>query len=554
MRGQIFMLRPGLLFKRVGITAVFSFLLCAGVNASETVEFKKNQTGLYRDVFDQNLYYEGTNFLHLERLYRALFGKRLRAKDVNVYDEVPDSSFFVNRHGRERLSAQELRDGPRDTDGPDLSGELTIIRGKFEGLHPGFFIRDSRGDEYLFKFDPQDYLELTTGAEAIASRFYHAIGYHVPQYTIAVFPPNKLVPGPDAKVVDSTGFKKKLTREKLEEFILLLPLSSDGKLRASASKILKGENKGSFSFQKRRRNDPDDPVDHKDRRSIRALQVFSAWLNNYDVRESNTLDMLVTEEGRKFLRHYVIDFGNALGAGAAGEGPKDPVMGHEYLFDYGEALKAFLSLGLWEKPWQKRSRESGKETREAPAVGYFDNRYFDPSKYKTQLPYFPFKDLSRADGFWAAKIIASFTDEDIKTMVEAGALSLPQDAEYIAKTLAERRDGIVKYWFREANPLDQFELKGNELTFADLAVQYGVESPSGSTYEVDVIRKTGKRGQKIKTFTVQSPAIAVEKEWFAQGEGIDLLIRTRRPNSSKPSPYVLVEINAKGLAGILHED
>ncbi len=548
------MLRRERLFKPILlIAAIFSFALCRGVYASETVEFKKNQTGLYRDVFDQNLYYEGTQFLHLERLYRALFGKRLRAKDVNVYDEVPDSAFFVNRHGRERLSAQELKDGPRETDGPDLSGDLTIVRGKFEGLHPGFFIQDSRGDEYLLKFDPQDYFELTTGAEVIASRFYHALGYHVPQYTNVVFPPEKLVPGPNAKVIDSTGFKKKLTPDKLEEFILFLPLDSEGRLRASASKILKGEKKGSFSFQKRRKNDPEDPVDHKDRRSIRALQVFSSWLNNCDVRESNTLDMLVTENGKSFLKHYLIDFNMTLGS--ATEGPKIPPMGHEYFLDYGAAAKAFLSLGLWEKPWQRRWREAGEKVHDSPAVGYFDNRYFDPSQYKTQLPYFPFKDLSRADGFWAAKIMTAFTDEDIKMIVQAGELSRAGDAEYLAKVLTERRDLIAKHWFRESNPLDQFELQGNHLNFKDLAVQYGFEPQDGSVYEVDVIRKTGKRGRKIKTFTAQNPSIPLEEAWFAQGEGINLLIRTRRPRSSKPGPYVLVELKAgKGLAGVLHED
>jgi len=117
------------------------------------------------------------------------------------------------------------------------------------------------------------------------------------------------------------------------------------------------------------------------------------------------------------------------------------------MIDYGEATKAFLTLGWWEKPWQKRWMESDERITKSPAVGYFDNRYFDAGKFKTQLPYFAFKDLSRADGFWAAKIIMSFTDDDIRSIVETGKYSDPEDAEEVANVLIERRDLIGKYWF-----------------------------------------------------------------------------------------------------------
>jgi len=406
-------------------------------NAEAGMKLKKNETGFYRDFWDQNMYYEYTNFLHLERLWRWMFNRKSRASNVNVYDEVPDSSSFTNRHAKSRLSSRDLEQGYRETEGPDLSQNLIIVSGKFEGMHPGFFIEDGRGDHYLIKFDAMDNLELETAAEVIVSRFYHAIGYNVPQYTILNFAPDKLVPAADAKIIDDTGFKKKLTLDRLEEYLLFIPQDAQGRYRASVSKLLEGKNIGFFSFQSRRRQDPEDKIDHQYRREIRGLRVFASWLNNYDVRASNTLDMVVSENGEEIVKHYLIDFNASLGGGA-----EYPMFTFEHIIDYGEATKAFFSLGLWEKPWQKRWREAGEQNTKSPAVGNFDNRYFRPEKFKTQLPYYAFKDLTRADAFWAAKIIMTFTDEDIRAMVRAGELSDSKDADYIADVLSDALKSI----------------------------------------------------------------------------------------------------------------
>lgn len=554
MKEPIFMSKAHRLFNFAG-TLVFVFVASATcANAAEPApEFKKNQTGLYHDIFDQNIYYEGTNMLRLDRLYRKLFGKKSPAVDVNIYDEVPDSDFFVNRHARKPLSLAEMEAGPKETDGPDVTSPMTVIKGKFEGLHPGFFIRDSRGDEYLLKFDPPENLELVTSAEVIASRFYHALGYYIPQYTVAIFTPDKLVPGEGATIIDSTGFKKKLTKEKLEEFLLFIPWDADGKFRASASKILKGKNRGGFNFDGRRKNDLKDTVDHKRRREIRALQVFASWLNNYDGRESNTIDLeIVDENGKHKLIHYLIDFNSTLGAGAFGTKP--PMFVHEYLLDMGETTKAFLGLGFWEKPWQKRWRETGEQVTSSPAVGYFDNRYFDPAKFKVQLPHYAFKDLTRADGFWAAKQIMAFSDEDIRAAVKAGQYSKPEDAEYIAKILMERRDIVGRYWFNQAAALDRFDVKGDKLVFEDLRIKHHFLDQSVAAYHVEVIVKNGKKGEKKTAIDLRSQELPFQAEWF-QRDGVDFLFRTQDLRTGKQSPYVLVQVNGqKQITGITHQD
>lgn len=516
----------------------------------------KRPSSLYKDVFDQNLYYEGTQYLHLERLYRDLFRVERRSGNVNRFDEVPDSNFFTNRHGRKPLSSSELEKGAAVIGGLDPGEEVRIYKGKFGGVSPGFFIKNSKGEKFLLKFDPLDSLELSTGAEVVASRFMHAIGYNVPEYTLAEIKKEQFTIESGAKIRDESGFHKALTPERLEEFLLFIPQTEEGAYRASASRLLEGEILGPMPFQGRRSEDPEDPVNHEDRREIRVLEVFGAWLNNNDVRESNSLDVLETREGRSQIRHYLIDFNSTLGA--TPRGPKPPMFGYENMIDYGETLKAFLTLGFWKKPWQKRWDEAGHEVTSPPSYGYFDNRQFNPGRYKTQLPYFPFKDLTRADGFWAAKIIMKFSDEDIESLVSTGGFSDPETPKKLTQTLIERRDLIGRYWFKEANPLDEFDLSGDELRFKDLAVRYGFETEGQSTYRIDVIGKDGAKGERLSREDVQTPSLQIRPEWFEKHSTLDLLIRTQRPGQREWSPFVRVELRSEGgnprLIGIHRQD
>ena len=548
------------LFK--GAALFFTVVFFASIAGAETAagRYSERKSGLYRDFFDQDIYYEGTQYLHLERLSARLFGRKRRSANVNAFDEVPDSTFFENRHGRDRMSLEALKKGASVTSGPDSGEKWSITRGKLEGVSPGFFIRDSKGAKYLLKFDPLDYLELSTAAEIITSRFMHALGYNVPQYTLVTFKKDQLEIEPGARVYDKSGFRRKLTPQRLEEFLIFVPETQDGSYRASASRILDGEILGPMSLQGRRRNDPDDPIDHKDRREIRALQVFGAWLNNYDLRESNTLDVVQTKDGQSQIRHYLIDFNASLGSRAGG--PKPPSVGHEYLVDYGEILKAILGLGLWKKPWQKRWDEAGREIAE-PHLGYFDNRYFNPGRYKTILPYFPFKDLTRADGFWAAKLIMRFTDEEIRAIVSTGEFSDRGAEETLAKTLIERRDLLGRFWFHEANPLDHFQLfetggGSYELRFEDLAVRYGFEPEQTSVYHFEVIGRKGKRGVRLAQHEIPEKAFKVNADWLSRYPSVDLLIRTGRRGQKGQSPFVRVQIESEGtrarIANILHQD
>ncbi|MFH1208869.1 MAG: hypothetical protein V1673_04860 [Candidatus Omnitrophota bacterium] len=518
--------------------------------AGETVKFKESESSFYSDLFDQNIYNEGVNQLDLGRWGRKLFGKKLASKDVNIFDEVPDSGFFQNRQGRERLSAEALETGYQETQGPDLSKPLHVTAAEQRGIYPRFWAKDARGDDYLLEFDPQGNMELVTGAEIVASRFYYALGYTVPQLTILLIKPDQFQVVPEATTWEETGFKKALSQKRFEEYLMVLPQNEKGLYRASACKIMKENYHGTFSFESRRKDNPADLVNHRDRREIRTLGIFASWLNHYNLRESDTLDIAVEENGQTVLKHYLTDFNGALGS--MQEGPKVPMLGYEYTIDYGETLKSILAFGFREKPWQKKWRLAGAKISGSPAVGYFTNDLFDPARYKTEFPCEAFRLVTRADGFWAAKLLMSFSDEDIRAMVKAGQYSDAKDADTIAGTLIERRDRIARFWLSRANPLDGFSFSGGKLFFKDLAVERGFASKEGTVYHMEVIHDGRK--EKITQFETKEPVLDIQPEWIpAKGEA-KILLRVGRASAEKLSPAVTVLLNADGIQGICHED
>ncbi len=518
--------------------------------AGETIKFKESESSFYSDLFDQSIYNEGVNQLDLGRWRRKLFGKKLPSKNVNIFDEVPDSGFFTNRQGRERLSLEALEKGHQETPGPDLSKPLQVTAAEQRGIYPRFWVKDVRGDEYLLEFDPQGNMELVTGAEIIASRFYYALGYTVPQFTILSIQPDQFQVAPGATTWEETGFKKKLNQKRFEEYLMVLPQNGEGLYRASACKIMKGDYHGIFSFESRRKDDPADLVNHRDRREIRALGIFASWLNHYDLRESDTLDISVEENGQTALKHYLADFNGALGS--TQEGPKEPMLGYEYVIDYGETFKSILALGFREELWQKKWRLANEKIQGSPAVGYFTNELFDPARYKTQFPYEAFRLVTRADGFWAAKLLMSFSNEDIRAMVKAGQYSDAKDAETISQTLIGRRDLIVRYWLSRANPLDGFSFSGGKLSFKDLAVEYGMAPKNGSVYYLEVLSK--KTGERVARLETKEPVFDIHPEWIPANNEAELILRVKRAPAEKLSPAVTILLNGAGVQGIRHED
>lgn len=408
----------------------------------------------------------------------GLTRKSVEAINVNTLDEVPDSSWFTNRNGQRTMSLEEIKRGPNETDGP-APGPLTVVKGKSNGITPGFQIKDLRGDIYLLKFDPIGYLEMSSAAEAISTRLFYAIGYNVPQNTIFRFRRDQLRLDPKATFTDGLGQKRQLTEADVDAILKLAASYPNGEYRALASKFLKGKPVGNFTFAGTRADDPNDIIPHEHRRDLRGLRLFSAWLNHNDIRNGNNLDMFVKEDGREFIRHYLIDFGSTLGSDTAFPNGND--VGYAHQVDFKEAGKSLLSFGLYQPHWR-----SDENRVQFTSVGNFASDKFKPQRWKSNFPIEAFQNMTDRNAYWAAKIIGSFTNEQIRAAVETGELSDRAAAEYIIQQLIKRRDAIVREYVSRRSGLDEVQLQqtanGWVVSFTDRNMQFTPHTDE-TTYE-----------------------------------------------------------------------
>jgi hypothetical protein len=392
--------------------------------------------------------------------------------NINTVGEVPDSSWFTNRASHDLMTMGE---------GPSFEGAWQVVEAKSEGITPGFRIRDSRGGLYVIKFDPITNPEMSTAAELISTHFFNAIGYNVPENHIVFFNRDQLVMGSKAKIRDAAGKERAMTVRDLDQILSRVPPAAGGQYRAVASKFLVGEPVGPFEYYGTRVDDPNDVFPHEHRRELRGLAVFAAWLNHDDSRAINTLDMLVKENDRHHVKHYLIDFGSTLGSGSTNV--QKPRAGYEYYWELKPTVMRIATLGLWDRSWIRA------EYPKLPSVGAFESSVFDPKSWKPEYPNPAFTNLQPEDAYWAAKIVMSFTNDDIRKIVHTGLLSDKRAEQYVVDTLIQRRDKIGRYWLSRLLALDNFRIDGNVVRFTDLLAEYGfgksLETVTAKWYRFD---------------------------------------------------------------------
>jgi hypothetical protein len=392
-----------------------------------------------------------------------------RAGNVNTIDEVPDSSWFTNRVLARPLVLEEIVRGP-NTGAPPNAERWVLLREKSAGASAGFTARDANGETWFLSFDTQGHEEGATGAMVVASKIFWALGYNQVETFITKVDPRTLTIDPSAMARRPNGKKTPFRQSDLDAVLERAPKSPDGTYRAAAGRFLPGKVLGPFRYEGTRPDDPNDVVDHEHRRELRALRVFAAWTNLTDLKSGNTLDTLVTVDGRSVVRHYLQDVGSTFGIGA--NGPHDWEEGFEYLYQGVASRKRLLTLGLARSPWQKA------EYPDYPSVGRFESEQFDPVTWKPRAPTTGYMEMQPDDAFWAARRVLAFDDAMLRTIARTGQYSDPAAEAYLAATLAKRRDKVARAYLAAVNPIVNPRLgAGGELTFENAAVAAGVVPP-----------------------------------------------------------------------------
>jgi hypothetical protein len=360
------------------------------------------------------------------------------AVNVDADDEVRlPSTWWQPRVGHRLVTPEQLVHGPGAGTGP-APGPITLTKAKNQGATPGFYITDGHGDKFIVKFDPPDRPELASGADVIASVLLWGAGYNVPDDAIFWFRRDDVKLGKKVELTEAHGRKRPMRESDIDALLAKVARMPDGRYRAVASRLLDGKPVGPFRYEGRRGDDPEDLIPHEHRRELRGLWPMAAWLAHGDARAANTLDVWVTDGGRSFVRHHLIDFNGCLGSGSVME--KTLPSGNEYDVDWGVMTHSLATLGLTPFRWEA-IRLTG-----LPCVDPYDVTTFDPEGWRPDYPNPAFDQRTARDIRWGVRIVAGFSDDLIRAAVARAAFSDPRCGETLARILIGRRDKLAQRW------------------------------------------------------------------------------------------------------------
>ncbi len=390
-----------------------------------------------------------------------------RARNVNTIDEVPDSSWFTNRN----VTAAEIARGPA-LGTPPAPERWVIIREKTAGVNPGFTAMDAHGETWFLSFDAPESPDGSTAEVVVASKLFWGLGYNQVEMFLTTLDPMNVVDRSEGDHRRRSGERTAFTRDDLEEMLARAARNRDGTYRVAAGRLLPGKVLGGFRYEGTRTDDPNDIVAHEHRRELRALHVFGAWTNLTDLRATNTLDAVVSENGRNVVKHYLQDVGSTFGMANR---PHDWWFGWEYLFEPKVSRNRLLSFGFALSPWQTIPYTENR------SIGHFEGDHFDPRTWKPQTPNAAYLELRADDAFWAARRVMAFSDDLIRAAVRTGQYRDPAAELHLASVLIKRRDAIG----RRLPDRDQSDRRAKldaagTLTFANAATAAGfAAAPAG---------------------------------------------------------------------------
>ncbi|MBM4375520.1 MAG: hypothetical protein FJ095_10575 [Deltaproteobacteria bacterium] len=440
---------------------------------------------LMRALHDANVYVR-------RELVRALDPRGASdAGDVNALDEVPESAFFRRLEDLGRPLVGFRRDGApvsplRDRGVPPASeapGARTIV--------------DARGLGYELVPDEPNHRGRMSGAAATSSRLLHAIGYRVAE----------------VHVVDLEGERFAATRWPV------------------------GVDLGPTAAEGTRDDDPNDRLDHRDRRTLRSLRLAAAWLDIVDLEPRMLRDHYLGEPGEGHVEHTLIGIDGALGVGtlrAAEAWARDPDRADENFF-----FRMF-TLGLSPIP------------RAKPPVAAFTSvgllePFVLPGSFSPSPPFSPSDRMTPADGYWLAKRVATIPSRVLRRAVLASKLP-PLEQNWLLQMLELRRAQIVAWAYDRVTPLDPGLLspanpsRGLEarLLLADRAVLSRMTPAESSSYDVEFLDDEGaplarKRGLACDRGIVTLPLGAeLQAREYVVAE-----VTARRAGKALPRPVEL---------------
>ena len=135
-----------------------------------------------------------------------------------------------------------------------------------------------------------------------------------------------------------------------------------------------------------------------------------------------------------YVRHYILDTSDAIG-GEVGVDEMSRRLGHATSLDVGDIVRDAghvrrRGAAVGPRALRAGRREVRRTSRRATSI---------PSAW---VPFYPnpaFLRMTERDAAWMARMIARFTPDDVRKLVELGRWSRPGDASYLTNVLIERQ-------------------------------------------------------------------------------------------------------------------
>ena len=120
----------------------------------------------------------------------------MRAQNINTIDEVPDSSWFTNRIGTtgHRRADRARPDRRRAARSLALGADQGENVRRPSGLHGA---ETRKGETWFLEFDPPYFPEGATGAVAVATKIFWALGYNQVESFLTTFDPKNVDDRPE---------------------------------------------------------------------------------------------------------------------------------------------------------------------------------------------------------------------------------------------------------------------------------------------------------------------------------------------------------------------
>jgi hypothetical protein len=374
------------------------------------------------------------------------------AGDVNAMDEVPASTWYDPEQPLLAASdASPVLPFTALDERPAIADEALVVR-------------DARGRRFELLADPPEQTGLFTAAEVLGGALLRGLGLRAPRAWILALPDSS---------VTSDGEKG---NARLDAWLAKKAATTEGGRRVSATAGTDGIDVGVTSDYSVRRDDPNDRVDHHNRRTLRATKIFAHWMGWSEFGVRSTRDAYVGKVGEGHLLHYVIGTSRALGT-------LDLRPTETRDEESGGVVWNLVTLGL--------SAPTVRAAQRSPisSLGYLPADLV-PGDFDVSPPYSAFVRLTPPDEYWAAKRMMDATDAALRAGLAAAFLQ-PEAARHLTEVLVARRQLLVAHAMTVVSAVDPAATVGRSVWLRDRGIAAGVAEASDTTYDVAFLDSDG---------------------------------------------------------------